>query len=253
MTILNTNDTFEEDHSADPYYYIKKPQPFIEIGMASQQDQLAELTAYCIANKNPLNLVAPSWESSTLNIKQIPFTYYGWLLPFFFQKEQYREGALEGVTLYRLATDFFNNIASMKVDALHPEGFTTFSGEIQLIPPGQRNMRGIVNPGGPRSYRWYRGGSCKLMIPLQVNPGVVIEIGGQFVNPTQYQVTEINDQQVYQFNNNGSEDFIYLTVNLTPTSKAEILEQRLLANPTTQALHVTYASGFPVHTTLFNS
>jgi len=253
MPSLNVNNTFEEDHSADPYYYIKKSRPFIDVGPAQHQDQLAEIVNYATENKNPLNLIVPTWESVTIGIKQIPHTYYSWNLPFCFSWEQYRVGALEGVTLYRIATDFFNGVADMKTDELHPEGFTLFSAELILIPPGERTMRGIVNPGGPRSYRWYRGGSCKLMIPLKVNPGVVVEIGGEFKTPDQYQVMEINDQQVYQFNNNGTEDFIYLTVNLVPTSKAEILEQRLLNHTITQALHVVYASGFPVHNTVFNS
>jgi len=247
---------FVVDHNAPDYYYIKKPQALIDLGPAPNQENLDEIVNFCTENKNPLNYFVPGYNLVSYNVKGHPTDFYHWPIPYCFTWEAYRSSAVEGITPYRIASEFWNNIASVKTDPLHPEGFTVFSAEIRLFPPGTHTMRYIENPGGPKGSKWMEGGSCRLLIPLSVPTGAVIK-SGSIKTPD---ILELTANQVYEFNNlipykyvndTTPGDFIVLTIDLVPNSNAAEAEARILAHERMSQFHVQVASGFPVHPTIY--
>jgi hypothetical protein len=247
---------FFVDHNAPDYYYTKKSQVLIDLGQAPHQEHISNIVTYCTENKNPLNYFVPGFNLVSYNIKGHPTDFYHWPIPFCFTWEAYQASAIEGITLYNIAKEFWDNIAAIKTDADHPEGFTVLSADIRCFPPGTHTMRYSENPGGPKSGKWMEGGSCRLMIPLSVPTGAVIQ-SGSVKNPD---VLELTVNQVYEFNNKvpykyindtTPGDFIVISIDLVPNSKAAEAETRILAHPTLSQLHVTVASGYPVHNTLY--
>lgn len=245
---------FFVDHNAPDYYYIKKSTPAIELGTAPHTEQLADMVAYCEENKNPLNLIVTGTNLLAWNIQGYPTDFYSWPIPYCFTWEAYQAGSVEGVTLYRIAKEFWDSIASIKVDPDHPEGFKVLNADLKLFPAGARTQRQVSNPGGPKSLKWMEGGSCRLLIPLTAPAGAKI-LSGSINNPS---TLEPVVNTVYEFNNtipftqinDSTEDFIFLEVDLVPASKATEAETRILESAIFSQLHVTFASGFPVHPTL---
>jgi len=239
---------FFVDHSAPPYYYIKKSQTFIDIGVDDHQQELFEIAKFCKGNKNPLNLVVPGTGTLTHNVK-VP-EYYSWPLPFCFTWKVYRNYATEGISIYKVASNFWNNIHLSKIDTLYPEGFTVFAAEVILLPPGTKTIRVHENPGGHTSHRWWAGGSCRLMIGIDVNEGSIVQMGDEEQLLQLNCVYEVNNNKIGRVLNNGSTDIIYMNIDLVPNDKAEELESRILKHKKLSDLHVKFAAGFPVHTTL---
>jgi hypothetical protein len=240
--------SFFVDHSAPPYYYIKKNQTFIDIGIDQHQQELFEIAKFCKENKNPLTLAVPGTEHLSHNIK-IPH-YYSWPLPFCFTWKVYRNYATEGLTLYRLASNFWNNINLEKIDELHPEGFSVSAAEVILLPPGTKTLRVHENPGGHTSHRWWAGGSCRLMIGVAVNEGSIVHMGDEEQLLELNCIYEVNNNKIGRVSNNGTTDMVYMTIDLVPNGKAEELESRILKHKKLCDLHVKFAAGFPSHTTL---
>lgn len=245
---------FFVDREAPDYYYIKKPQTLIELGPVPHPEDLTEIANYCVENKNPLNLFVLGTNYVTYNITKLPHDFYSWPIPFCFTWPQHRVGALEGITLLRIAQQFWNNIASIKTDPDHPEGFIVLNGEIRLYPPGSATPRIVDNPGGPKGIKWFEGGSCRCLVPLTAPTGAKIVSGSLSAPDTltleQGKVYEFNNTVPFKYVNDSDSDWIMMHFDLIPVSKAEECEARLLAHPIFGQLHVSYAAGFPVHPTL---
>jgi len=114
----------------------------------------------------------------------------------------------------------------------------------------------MENPGGYKSLKWMEGGSCRLLIPLSVPTGAIIQSGSiktpDILQLTENQVYEFNNMVPYKYINDTTPgDFIVMTIDLVPTAKAAEAETRILAQETLGQLHVSVAAGFPVHTTLY--
>lgn len=244
---------FFVDHTAPDYYYIKKSEPFIDLGPAPNQEQLGALIQYCLENKNPLNLAVQGTGELTHGIVH-PHDFYSWPIPMCFTWPEYRAGSVEGVTPYRLADQFWNNVASAKTDPLHPTGFTVFAAEIKLYPAGTSSYRVAENPGGPSSHRWWAGGSCRLMVPLMAGEGCKWTAGSlkapTILNPVVNTIYEVNNNLPCKYINDSNVDMLFMTIDLCPNEKLVELEERILAHPVLSQLHVKFAAGFPVHPTV---
>lgn len=245
---------FSLDASAPEYYYIKKPQSFIDLGTIPDGSQLPDLITFCQENKNPLNLGIPGTADLMFNYTKFPADFYHWPIPFCFCWPEYKDGAMEGVTPLRLADKFWDTIASIKTDPDHPEGFIVLSAEIKLFPAGAYTHRTVGNPGGPGGKLWYSGGSCRLMVPLMSGAGVKWMSGPidepTILEPVENHVYEFNNKIPYVFRNDSTQDHLYIQIDLIPAAKKEEAEQRILADTTFGQLHVKFASGFPVHPTI---
>lgn len=244
---------FFVDPTAPDYYYNSDTDPIIDLGPAPNQEQLAQLVQFCLENKNPLNLAVPGTGELSHGIVH-PYDFYSWPIPMCFNWPDYRVGATEGVTLFRLADQFWANVASAKTDPLHPEGFSVFSAELKLYTAGTSSYRYAENPGGPTSHRWWAGGACYLVVPLIAGEGCQITVGGlkdpAVLNPTPNVVYEVNNLLPCKYINNSDGDMLLAQIYLCPNSKLTELEQRILAHPILSQLHVKFASGFPTHTTV---
>jgi len=230
-----------------PYYYQKSSTPIIPMGLSTYQDQLDLLAQHAVDNKNPLNLFLPGQNFRDAAMEYLfPLDeWYRWPIPFCFSWPQYRENSEGGVTLWRIAKDFWSDIEKAK------PGLRVFAAELFLLPAGKNTERVGHNPGGPSTYTWFVGGACRLHIPLITNNDVVFDVGPESQHLEQYRVYEVNNRMVHQIRNEGTTDHVYLNIDLVPQENTDELEQRLLSHPIVRKLHVTQSAGFPAVTTAF--
>lgn len=226
------------------YYYTKPSDPSTMIAPASNTDELAAVAQWAVENKNPLNLSVPGQAELRFGLGQVIEPHYEWPLPFFFSDERYRSHALEGCTPYRLAQNFWATIDTVKPD------MSVFAGELFLLAPGQKTTRRAENPGGPKTSRWMFGGSCRLFVAIKTNEGVSYTIGNQTLVPEVNTVYEINNLLINQVVNAGTEDAVFLAIDLVPNDKKLELENRLNSNEIMNQLHIVPAAGYPIHTTV---
>lgn len=237
------HNTFKLDPlNAIPYYYTKSNDPIIEVGATPAVDAVVE---YALANKNPLNIAVPMMSLVSMKQTTLATSNYHWPMPFCFSWPKYEAGSEEGVTLWRIAKDFWNGVNELK------PGFKVFSASLFLIPPGGRTPRLPDNPGGPGSKRWFAGGSFRVLVPLKLAEGAKFVYGPETTTPQINTAYEVNNLLIHQVINDSAEDMIYFEIDLVPFDKMEELESRILLDPVLKELHVTNAAGYPAHTTAF--
>lgn len=228
--------------NAIPYYYDKSSDPIIEVGSTPEAPQVVQ---FAQENKNPLNKAVPMMSLVSMKQTTLDTSVYHWPMPFCFSWGKYEAGAEEGVTLWRIAKEFWT-----AVEALKP-GFRVFSASLFLVPPGGRTPRLPDNPGGPGSKRWFAGGSCRFLVPLSVGENAKFVYGPETTTPLDNKAYEVNNLLIHQVVNDSSEDLVYFEIDLVPWDNVEELEQRIMLDPVLKELHVANAAGYPAHTTAF--
>ena len=236
---------FEKPQEIVPYYYQKKAEPIIDLNYTFPAQDLATLVEFAQENKNPLNLAVPGQGQLASRLDVMPNEYYLWPLPFCFSWPAYVRNSTDGCTPWRIAQSFWAAMDTVR------QGFKVFNAALILVPAGGATFRHADNPGGPSGPRWFSGGALRIHVPLKTNPSCVYNVGSASQNLAAGHAYEVNNLLINQVVNGGSEDVIFLDIDLVPEDKADELEVRIRSDETLNQLHIQSAAGFPIHTTLF--